>query len=134
MARVIALSEARAMNLPGRYSREIVGAAAGAKSATVRLVEIAPEKTGERRRGPHLHMGFEECIHVLDGQGVTHTDTGAFAVTAGDTVLVPAGERHATYNTGSGVLRLLCFFPVSDVRSGTREFGSWDEGGGPGDA
>ena len=134
MVKVIALSEARAINLPGRNSREIVGANAGAESATVRLVEIAPEKPGELRRGPHVHFGFEECIHVLEGQGVTRTDAGEFRVVAGDTVLVPAGERHATYNTGSCILKLVCFFPVSDIRSRTREFASWDEEGGLGDA
>ena len=26
-------------------------------------------KTGRARRGPHVHHGFEECIHVLAGQG-----------------------------------------------------------------
>jgi oxalate decarboxylase/phosphoglucose isomerase-like protein (cupin superfamily) len=35
-------------------------------------------------------------------------------VTAGDTILVPAGELHVTRNTGSSPLRLLCFFPTAD--------------------
>lgn len=134
MATVIALSDAKAMALPGRSAREIVSAAAGAERSTVRLVEIAPETAGERRRGPHVHRGFEECIHILDGQGITRTDAGSLSVSAGDTVLVPAGERHATYNTGAGVLRLLCFFPVGDIRPGTREFASWEEPEGVRDA
>jgi hypothetical protein len=45
-------------------------------------------------------------------------------------VLVPAEQLHATYNTGSTTLRLLCFFPVSDIRPGTEEFTSWEAGGG----
>ncbi len=48
-------------------------------------------------------------------------------ISVGDTILVPAGERHATYNTGTDVLRLMCFFPVSDIRPVTVEFPSWDE-------
>ena len=116
------------MSLPGRHSREIVSAASGARSATVRIVEIAPETADVIRRGPHVHDGFEECIHVLDGEGVTKTDVGEFPVHRGDTVLVPAGERHATYNTGLRPLKLLCFFPVANIRSGTREFASWAEG------
>ncbi len=130
MAKLIGLGDARAMNLPGRRAREIVGAIAGAASSTVRLVEIEPERPGAARRGPHIHRGFEECIHVLAGEGVTRTDGGEYPVGPGDTVLVPAGERHATYNTGSGVLRLLCFFPVNDIEPATVEFPSWDRGEG----
>lgn len=128
MAKVIALEDARAMNLPGRRAYEIVGLNAGAASSTVRLVEIEPERAGDARRGPHVHHGFEECIHVLSGEGMTRTDEGEYPVAAGDTVLVPAEQRHATYNTGSVVLRLLCFFPVNDIRPGTVEFPSWQPG------
>jgi mannose-6-phosphate isomerase-like protein (cupin superfamily) len=134
MVKVISLKDARAMNLPGRNSREIISAEKGSENMTFRLVEIAPAAPGERRRGPHVHYGFEECIHVLEGQGVTRCETGEFPVSAGDTVLVPAGERHATYNTGSGTLKLMCFFPVSDIRPETREFKSWSESGDDGDA
>jgi uncharacterized cupin superfamily protein len=123
MAKVIVLKQVRAMDLPGRRAREIVGAEAGAVSSTIRLVEIEP---GDGIRGPHVHRGVEESIHVLAGQGITRTDTGEYPVTAGDTVLVPAGERHATYNTGTEVLRLLCFFPVNDIRTATEEFPSWN--------
>ncbi len=126
MVRVIAQKDARAMNLPGRRALEIVGLGTGSVHSTIRLVEIDPDKPGAKRRGPHVHHGFEECIHVLAGEGVTRTDAGDFPVSAGDTVLVPAGERHATYNTATGVLRLLCFFPINDIRPGTEEFVSWD--------
>jgi uncharacterized cupin superfamily protein len=126
MAKVIAMADSRAMNLPGRRSREMVGAESGASSSTIRWVEIEPDVPGAPRRGPHVHRGFEECIHVLAGEGVTRTDNGEHPVKAGDTVLVPSGERHATYNTGPGVLRLLCFFPVNDIRPGTTEFPSWE--------
>ncbi len=126
MVRVIAQKDVRAMQLPGRRALEIVGLGAGSRNSTVRLVEIDPDRPGDKRRGPHVHHGFEECIHVLAGEGVTRTDAGEYPVAAGDTVLVPADERHATYNTAASVLRLLCFFPVSDIRPGTEEFASWD--------
>jgi len=128
MAKVIVLKDTRAMNLPGRRARELVGVEAGAVKSTVRLVEIEP---GETVRGPHVHHDVEESIHVLAGEGVTRTDSGEYPVAAGDTVLVAPGERHATYNTGTGVLRLLCFFPVNDIRPATVEFPSWDETEGP---
>ena len=136
MARVIGINDATIKDLPGRRSREIVGADAGAQQSTVRLVEIDPVKPGDAIRGPHVHFGFEESIHVLQGEGITRTDTGEYRVSAGDTILVPSGEKHATYNTGSTVLRLLCFFPIDDIAPGTIEFQSWDadEDGDDGDA
>lgn len=125
MARVFALKDAKKLNLPGRKSREIVAAASGAQNATVRFVEIEPEKPGTGR-GPHVHFDFEECIHVLSGQGTMRTGSGDYPLTAGDTVLIPAGEKHLTANTGSEVLKLLCFFPANDVGAATREYETWD--------
>ena len=126
MAKVIALKDASDKNLPGRRSREMVGADAGAANSTVRLVEIEPDKPGAAKRGPHVHYGFEESIYVLEGEGITRTESGEYPVRAGDTILVPPGERHATYNTGSTALRLLCFFPINDIGPATVEFPSWD--------
>ncbi|MGB0086865.1 MAG: cupin domain-containing protein [Rhodomicrobiaceae bacterium] len=126
MTKVIVLDDARVMNLPGRRAREIVGAKVGATNSTIRVVEIEPDRPGAVRRGPHVHHGFEECIHVIAGEGVTRTDLGDYAVKAGDTILIPADERHATYNTGPAILRLICFFPVNDIAPGTVEFVDWD--------
>ena len=125
MARVFALTDATKLSLPGRNSREIVAAASGAQRSTVRFVEIEPDKSGARR-GPHVHFDFEECIHVLVGDAITRTDQGEYPLTAGDTILIPAGEKHATYNTGSTVLTLLCFFPTNNVGAATTEYESWD--------
>lgn len=128
MAKVIAPKDARVRNLPGRLSREIVAADIGAVGSTVRLVEIEPDAPGAVRRGPHVHFDFEESIYVLEGEGIMRTDGGEYPVRAGDTVLVPAGEKHATYNTGTAVLRLICFFPINDIRPATVEFRAWDSG------
>ena len=131
MTKVIGINDAKTLNLPGRRSREIVGAGVGAQNSTVRLVEIDPDMPGAAKRGPHVHFGFEESIHVLGGEGMMRADSGEFPVIAGDTILVSPGEKHATYNTGTTVLRLLCFFPINDIGPGTIEFQSWngDEGG-----
>ena len=127
MVRVVGRDEGRVLDLPGRRSREIVSAATGADAATVRLVEIAPAKPGEARRGPHVHRGFEECIYVMSGEGVTETAAGELPVGPGDCVLVGADELHVTRNTGKTPLVLLCFFPEADIAPETREFQSWDE-------
>lgn len=130
MARVFALKDATNLSLPGRQSREIIAAASGAQASTFRYVDIEPDRPGAARRGPHVHLDFEECIHVLSGQALMRTDKGEYPLTAGDTVLIPAGEKHATCNTGDTVLTLLCFFPVNDIKAGTVEYESWETCGG----
>lgn len=127
MASVFTPADGRRLELPGRASRQIVSGECGALQVTFRVVEIAPTRPDDPQRGPHVHHGFEECIHVQSGRGVTETESGPREVSAGDTILVPAGELHVTRNTGEIPLVLLCFFPVAEIAAGTREFPSWAE-------
>lgn len=124
MARVFTQSEARQLGLPGRKALEIVSGERGSRGVTLRLAEIPVAQAGEIPRGSHQHNDFEECIFVLSGQGTTYADSGEFALKAGDTLLVPAGEKHVTRNTGTVPLLLLCFFPVADITKGTDEPGA----------
>jgi len=121
MARVLTQGEAKSMGLPGRKSLEIVSGEKGSQAVTLRLVEIPVAKPGDALRGPHFHQGFEECIYVLSGQGCTEADSGRHRLKAGDTILIPPGEKHVTRNTGGEPLVLLCFFPVSDISRRTQE-------------
>ena len=123
MARVFTQREAKQLGLPGRKALEIVSGEKGAHGLTLRLVEIAVSKLCESPRGPHQHSDFEECIYVLSGHGRTFADSGEFPLQPGDTLLIPAGEKHITRNTGSEPLLLLCFFPVADITKGTQEPG-----------
>ena len=115
MARVFTLSEAKQLGLPGRKALEIVSGERGARGITLRLAEIPVPQPGESLRAPHHHSYFEECIYVLSGQGTTFADSGEYPLKAGDTLLVPPGEKHVTRNTGEEPLLLLCFFPVGDI-------------------
>jgi len=121
MARVITQGEAKQLGLAGRKSLEIVSHEKGAQGVTLRLVEIPVPQPGESLRGPHYHLGFEECIYVMAGQGTTHADSGVYPLKAGDTILIPPGEKHVTRNTGSETLVLLCFFPVNDIAKRTQD-------------
>ena len=125
MASVFTPNDGRRLTLPGRESRQVVSGEDGARQVTFRIVEIAAARPGDSQRGPHVHDGFEELIHVRSGSGVTETASGPHAVGAWDTVLVPAGELHVTRNTGEVPLVLLCFFPVADIAAGTRELAAW---------
>jgi quercetin dioxygenase-like cupin family protein len=121
MARVLTQSDAKSMGLPGRKSLEIVSGEKGSQSVTLRLVEIPVARPGDPPRARHFHSGFEECIYVMSGTGCTEADSGNHPLKAGDTILIPPGEKHATRNTGSEPLVLLCFFPVADISKRTEE-------------
>jgi mannose-6-phosphate isomerase-like protein (cupin superfamily) len=123
MARVFTQADAKRLGLPGRTALELVSGQTGARSVTLRLAEIPVPAPGETPRGPHQHSDFEECMYVLSGQGTTFADSGEYPLKAGDTLLMPAGERHVTRNTGKQPLLLLCFFPVPDITQGTQEPG-----------
>jgi quercetin dioxygenase-like cupin family protein len=121
VARVVRQGEAKQLHLPGRNSVEIVSAEAGSRSVTLRRVEIPASSTDSPPRALHRHNSFEECIFVLSGRGTTHTAGGEYELVAGDTILIPPGEAHATRNTGTDRLVLLCFFPVGNVAQDTYE-------------
>ena len=121
MARVLTQAQAKSMGLPGRKSLEIVSGEKGSSAVTLRLVEIPVPKRSDKARSPHYHQGFEECIFVMAGEGCTEAESGSFPLKAGDTLLIPPGEKHMTRNTGTVPLVLLCFFPVADITRRTRE-------------
>jgi quercetin dioxygenase-like cupin family protein len=123
MARLFKQGEARQLGLPGRQALEIVSGERGAQGLTLRLVEIPVVQPGDTLRERHHHSSFEECIYTLSGQGTTFAGGGEFHLKPGDTLLIPAGERHVTRNTGSEPLVLLCFFPVADITAATEEPG-----------
>jgi len=124
MARLIKQSEAKRLGLPGRTSLEPVSGAIGSL-ITFRIAEIAPAKPGDKPRGPHMHDGFEECIYVLRGTGITYYESGEIPLGPGDIVLVPPNEKHMTRNTGNEPLVLLCFFAEPDVSARTTEYSSF---------
>lgn len=123
MAKLFTQAEGKQLGLPGRKALEIVSGARGSRNVTLRLAEIPVPQTGEQPRVAHQHNDFEECIFVLAGEGTTFADSGEYPLKPGDTLLMPAGEKHVTRNTGKEPLLLLCFFPVPDITTGTREPG-----------
>jgi mannose-6-phosphate isomerase-like protein (cupin superfamily) len=121
MARVFREADARQLGLPGRKSLEILSGQMGARGVTLRLVEIPVPQPGEIPRGPHFHTDCEECIFVLSGTGITYSESGEYPLAPRDTILLAAGEKHVTRNTGHDPLVLLCFFPSADIAKSTHE-------------
>ncbi len=124
MASVFTQAAAKRLGLPGRTSLEIVSGSNGAASVTLRLAEIPPARPGAPPRQPHAHVDCEECMFVLSGTGRTETADGEYDLRPGDTILIPAGEYHATRNTGPTPLLLLCFYPLADILPGMIEPGA----------
>jgi mannose-6-phosphate isomerase-like protein (cupin superfamily) len=121
MTRVYTQQQAKNLRLPGRKSLEMVSGESGARSLTLRMVEIPVEQEGGIVRGPHRHADCEECIFVLSGEGTTHADSGEYVLNRGDAILISSGENHVTRNTGSEPLILLCFFPLANIGAGMQE-------------
>ena len=103
MARLLRKTDGEQLVLPGRISTEIVGAGSGARSVTVRLVEVPPPGPGEVERGPHVHYGFEECIHVLSGRVEIVLDGDEFHdLGTGDSLYFDSRRHHSWSNRHDG--------------------------------
>ncbi|MGI5289937.1 cupin domain-containing protein [Nonomuraea polychroma] len=73
-------------------------------SSTLGEVIVNPGKGHAR----HNHPNAEEVIYVISGEGRQMVDDGAeFTIKEGDTVHIPAGAYHSTYNTTWRPLRMI---------------------------
>ena len=74
MTYVVKSNEAKNLNLPGRISKELISSWNGSKNISLRLVTIDVQKEKQKVRAAHYHPNTEECIYVLDGEGITITE------------------------------------------------------------
>ena len=116
MAIKINKSENKLLNLPGRMSCEIVAGSAVGSNISVRVVEI-PAGVQKSKRSLHYHPNTDECIYVLEGTGRTETINKSFDLQEGDSIIVSAGEKHRTLNSGNKILKLICFFPSDEIET-----------------
>jgi mannose-6-phosphate isomerase-like protein (cupin superfamily) len=56
----------------------------------------------------HRHILSEELYHITAGEGMMQLGDKRFAVTVGDTVLIPPGTPHAIESSGRVELKILC--------------------------
>jgi len=84
----------------GNFSAELQGKDHGGPGISVILVEAPPG------RGPSLHVhDYAEMLVVLEGTATFSDGSQEREVTAGNIVIVPAGQPHSFTNTGEGVLK-----------------------------
>ena len=83
-----------------------MGPAMGARELGFNLVELAP---GESFCPYHYHLGNEEALFVLEGQGQLRLADGEHTVRAGHFTAFPRGPKgaHKLQNDSEGPLRVL---------------------------
>src|SRR5207237_10436590 len=65
----------------------------------------------------HVHLGAEEALYVVEGDGEVHVEQIVHAVGKGRAVFVPEGDAHSYVNTGAAPLVVVgAMAPVIDVR------------------
>lgn len=86
---------------PGVMTRMISSAAVGATQLTIFEQWCDPGLGAPA----HLHA-VEEVLTVLEGEAEVWLESEHRRVTAGQSVLVPAGRKHGFRNTGTSILRV----------------------------
>ena len=79
------------------YFIGVSGSTVGAQGLSMHLVVIPPGARAE----PHIHMGYETGIYVLEGRVETRYGEGlteSIVSEAGDFLFVPAGVPHEAIN------------------------------------
>lgn len=98
---------------------------------TVGEVVINPTKGHDL----HTHPGSDEVLVILDGNGEqTVGDSPKFAVGPGDSIYIPRGTLHSTYNTGWRQLRILAIYSpggAEEALRGLRDYTSLPAGEAP---
>ena len=61
---------------------------------------------------PHYHDD-EQILYCLEGEGLVYFQDRPQPLEAGQVVVIPAGVRHAIFNTGQTQLRVAAFNPVA---------------------
>lgn len=75
----------------------------GAAALTVIEVELLPD----RGHDFHKHPDQEEVIYVIEGEVEQWADKQSQVLKPGDSVFIPKGMVHASFNIGSGQAKLL---------------------------
>ena len=91
-------------------ARGLVNAETGATQSSLMVVTYEPKGY----MGPHYH-DQEQIMYCLEGEGLVYFENNPLALQVGQTALIPAGMRHAVFNTGAGPFRLAVFSPAGTL-------------------
>ncbi|NNE88635.1 MAG: cupin domain-containing protein [Silicimonas sp.] len=118
------------LNNNARRTQKSLARSTGLNEIDFAIIEVAP---GDESTEHHKHHHEEECLYVLEGEGVARIGAASHAVKSGDFIGYPAGGlAHSLHNTGSTPLRCISVsqrkaHDVSDYpRKGKRLFRNKD--------
>ena len=103
---------------PGVMTRMHVSAATGSVQLCVFQQWCDPGKGAPT----HLHA-VEEVLTVLEGEAEIWIEDERATLTAGQSMIVPAGRKHGFRNTGGGTLHVQAIAGRADLRSRLRRQG-----------
>ena len=105
--------------LPGRDSADPFRARGSMVDVDLsfRIVRLVSDPS----RTAHVHPHSAEAVFVAEGQGTLWVDGTRRRISAGDSVLIPAGTPHATLPDAGAEMRLVCFFPHPDLAANILE-------------
>ncbi len=86
----------------------IVSAENGAANSCLFVVTYQPKGYV----GPHYH-DEEQLLHCLEGEGLVYFENNPQPLEEGQVAVIPAGVRHAIFNTGQNQFRVAVFSPVA---------------------
>ncbi len=95
---------------PGVGRRRLVDGELGAQALSVADLTLTPES-----RVPNHTHPTEEAMVILEGELEAVLGDATVNVTAGQTVLAPAGVRHGFVNHSGAPARLMAIFPTKTM-------------------
>jgi len=79
-------------------------------------VVINPTKGHDR----HNHPESDEVLFIMEGEGVQTVADAEFPVGPGDSIFIPMGTMHSTFNTGWKQMRLLAIYSPGGAEKALR--------------
>jgi quercetin dioxygenase-like cupin family protein len=112
-------AELRFRPLPGRDSADPFESTGETEDAnlTLRVVKMSSDPA----RSAHVHPNSAEAVYVAAGRGTLWVEGERISIETGDTFLVPVGAKHATLPDPESEMKLICFFPHSDLTKNIEE-------------
>lgn len=85
----------------------------GGKHSSVCTVEVEP---GMRALPAHAHENGEETVYITKGEGEVLIGEEIYKIKEGTIMFFPQGIPHMLYNTGTEMLKGICFYaPIPEA-------------------
>ena len=94
----------------------------GAEDITFAYCKFEPKTSFHKK---HTHQDAEEVIYILSGKAIGGVGQEEFEMNQGDTIWVPRGEVHWTYNPFDKPLEMIFIYTRPTLKSAGYEIVEW---------